>query len=55
MKKVTYYTTVAVGVLAMLAVLNPPQFLQDLIVAKVFRIRGKVILYSCKGLFSSFN
>ena len=32
MKKVTYYTTVAVGVLAMLAVLNPPQFLQDLIV-----------------------
>lgn len=32
MKKVTYYTTVGVGGLAMLAMLNPPQFLQDLIV-----------------------
>jgi Na+/pantothenate symporter len=32
MKKVTYWTTVGVGALAMLAMLNPPQFLQDLIV-----------------------
>ena len=32
MKKVTYWTTVGVGALAMFAMLNPPQFLQDLIV-----------------------
>ncbi|MBR67718.1 MAG: hypothetical protein CMO67_06450, partial [Verrucomicrobiales bacterium] len=32
MKKVTYWTTVGVGTLAMFAMLNPPQFLQDLIV-----------------------
>ncbi len=32
MKKVTYLTTVGVGVLAVVAMLNPPQFLQDLIV-----------------------
>ena len=32
MKKVTYWTTVGIGALAMLAMLNPPQFLQDLIV-----------------------
>ncbi len=32
MKKVTYLTTVGVGVLAVIAMLNPPQFLQDLIV-----------------------
>ncbi|MDG2214064.1 MAG: hypothetical protein P8M70_09550, partial [Verrucomicrobiota bacterium] len=32
MKKVTYWTTIGVGTLAMLAMLNPPQFLQDLIV-----------------------
>ena len=31
-KKVTYLTTVGVGVLAVVAMLNPPQFLQDLIV-----------------------
>ena len=32
MKKVTYWTTIGVGALAMVAMLNPPQFLQDLIV-----------------------
>ncbi len=32
MKKISYTTTVVVGSLAMLAMLNPPQFLQDLIV-----------------------
>tara|TARA_Y100000588_G_scaffold377608_1_gene456943 strand:+ start:67 stop:2052 length:1986 start_codon:yes stop_codon:yes gene_type:complete len=32
MKKISYGTTVVVGALAMLAMLNPPDFLQDLIV-----------------------
>ena len=32
MKKISYTTTVVVGSLEMLAMLNPPQFLQDLIV-----------------------
>ena len=32
MKKVTYWTTVGVGAMALFAMLNPPQFLQDLIV-----------------------
>ena len=32
MKKISYVTTVVIGALAMLAMLNPPDFLQDLIV-----------------------
>ena len=32
MKKVTYWTTIGIGALAVVAMLNPPQFLQDLIV-----------------------
>ncbi|MDP7290752.1 MAG: hypothetical protein QF497_00855 [Verrucomicrobiota bacterium] len=51
LKRLSYLVTVVVGTLAMLAVLNPPQYLQDLIVFATSGLAGCFLMPILLGLY----
>ena len=51
LKRLSYLVTVVVGTLAMLAVLNPPQYLQDLIVFATSGLAGCFLMPVLLGLY----
>jgi hypothetical protein len=51
LKRLSYLVTVVVGTLAMLAVLNPPQYLQDLIVFATSGLAGCFLMPMVLGLY----
>lgn len=51
LKKLSYLVTVVVGILAMLAVLNPPEYLQDLIVFATSGLAGCFLMPILLGLY----
>ena len=51
LKKLSYLVTAVVGILAMLAVLNPPEYLQDLIVFATSGLAGCFLMPVLLGLY----
>ena len=51
LKKLSYLVTAVVGILAMLAVLNPPEYLQDLIVFATSGLAGCFLMPMLLGLY----
>jgi len=51
LKRLSYLVTAVVGILAMLAVLNPPQYLQDLIVFATSGLAGCFLMPVLLGLY----
>jgi Na+/pantothenate symporter len=51
LKRLSYLVTAVVGILAMLAVLNPPQYLQDLIVFATSGLAGCFLMPMLLGLY----
>ena len=51
LKRLSYLVTAVVGILAMLAVLNPPQYLQDLIVFATSGLAGCFLMPALLGLY----
>ena len=51
LKKLSYLVTAVVGILAMLAVLNPPEYLQDLIVFATSGLAGCFLMPLLLGLY----